>query len=120
MTPPPRIHVPSTCNSVTPQCPIEGTLYGYAPSIPANAFFASFFGLALVCQLYLGVRHKTWTYLIAVGLGCLAECVGYVGRVVMGRNAFDDGAFKVQIVSSSLPSSTHGGVVKYMMRGEVC
>ena len=37
----------------------------------------------------------------------------------MGRNAFDDGAFKVQIVSSSLPSSTDEGVVMYMMWGEV-
>jgi hypothetical protein len=31
------------CTDVTPQCPVEHTIYGYYPSIGANAFFTIFF-----------------------------------------------------------------------------
>jgi hypothetical protein len=64
----------------------------------ANAFFAAFFGLALLIQLFLGIRYKTWTYMIAIVLGCLAECVGYIGRIMMSNNPYDDNGFKIQIV----------------------
>ncbi|KAJ4377706.1 hypothetical protein N0V83_000535 [Neocucurbitaria cava] len=95
---PPRPDVPEWCKSVTTDCPVAGTVYGYAPSLSANTFFASFFGLALLLQLYLGIRYKTWTYMIAVSLGCLAECIGYVGRIMMSNNPYDDLGFKIQIV----------------------
>lgn len=94
----PRPEVPEWCKSVSPECPVEGTLYGYAPNLGANAFFAAFFGLALVLQLYLGIRYKTWTYMIAVGLGCLAETIGYIGRIIMNNNPYDDIGFNIQIV----------------------
>lgn len=95
---PPRPDVPEWCESVSPECPLEGTIYGYAPSLGANAFFAAFFGLALVIQLYFGIRHKTWTYMIAVGSGCLAEAIGYIGRILMNNNPYDMGGFTIQVV----------------------
>ncbi|CAO2647695.1 Nn.00g086170.m01.CDS01 [Neocucurbitaria sp. VM-36] len=95
---PPRPDVPEWCESVTPECPVEGTIYGYTPSLGANAFFAGFFGLALIFQLYFGIRHKTWTYMITVSLGCLAECIGYIGRIMMSNNPYDDIGFNIQIV----------------------
>ncbi|KAF1842546.1 RTA1-domain-containing protein [Cucurbitaria berberidis CBS 394.84] len=85
-------------NVLTCECPVEGTLYGYAPSLAANAFFAGFFGLALILQLYLGIRYKTWTYMIALSLGCVAESAGYAGRIIMHNNPYDDNGFKLQIV----------------------
>jgi hypothetical protein len=45
-------------------CSIEGTLYGYYPSLGANAFFAAFFAVCFVWQLYCGIRYKTWTYMV--------------------------------------------------------
>jgi hypothetical protein len=46
------------------QCTIEGTLYGYSPDLGANAFFAAFFTVCFVWQLYCGIRYKTWTYMV--------------------------------------------------------
>jgi hypothetical protein len=46
------------------QCTIEGTLYGYKPDLGANAFFAAFFAVCFVWQLYCGIRYKTWTYMV--------------------------------------------------------
>lgn len=65
------------------ECTIEGTLYGYYPSLGANIFFAAFFGLCLLVQIVQGIRYKTWTYMIALCLGCIGEAVGYAGRIIM-------------------------------------
>jgi hypothetical protein len=95
---PDRPRVPQWCEAVGPECPVEGTIYGYEPSLPANAFFAGFFGIALIIQLYLGIRYKTWTYMIALMLGCLAECVGYIARILLWNNPYNDMGFNIQIV----------------------
>jgi hypothetical protein len=95
---PPRPTVPRGCEAISPLCPVEGTIYGYTPNLPANAFFAGFFGLAMIVHIIFGIRYKTWTYMIAIGLGCLAECGGYVGRILMHNNPWNDMAFNIQIV----------------------
>ncbi|KAF1837331.1 RTA1-domain-containing protein [Decorospora gaudefroyi] len=53
---------------------------------------------ALLIQLFFGIRYKTWTYMIALVLGCLAECGGYIARVVMHNNPYSSIGFQVQIV----------------------
>ncbi|CAO2658308.1 Nn.00g060310.m01.CDS01 [Neocucurbitaria sp. VM-36] len=95
MTVPPP--APNFCIEVGPDCPVEGTLYGYYPSIGANAFFAAFFGICLIVQLGLGIRYKTWTFMIALTLGCLGELIGYIGRILLWNNPFDELGFQIQI-----------------------
>ncbi|KAF2744742.1 RTA1-domain-containing protein [Sporormia fimetaria CBS 119925] len=86
------------CTEVSyPLCPVEETLYGYYPSIGANGFFAGFFALCLIINLVLGIKYKTWTYLIALGFGCLGETVGYVGRILLWKNPYSDLGFQIQI-----------------------
>jgi hypothetical protein len=55
---------PDYCTSVTPDCPVEATIYGYAPNLGANAFFLAFFALGFILNLGLGIRYKTWTYMV--------------------------------------------------------
>ena len=64
------------CTAVSIYCPVEFTIYGYYPSLGANAFFCAFFALCLGFQFVLGIRYKTWTYLIAMVLGSFAEAIG--------------------------------------------
>lgn len=64
------------CTEVNAQCPVESSIYGYYPSLPVNAFFLAWFAVLLIANLGLGIRYKTWTYLIALGLGCLSEVIG--------------------------------------------
>ncbi|KAL1592265.1 hypothetical protein SLS60_011342 [Paraconiothyrium brasiliense] len=94
----PKIEVPEWCESVRAECPVEGTVYGYFPSLGWNAFFAAAFALAFILQIGLGIRYKTWTYMIGVGLGCLGETIGYIGRILMHNNPYDNGGFTIQIV----------------------
>jgi hypothetical protein len=85
------------CTSVTPECPIEGTLYGYRPSIGWNGFFAGFFGFCAIIHIILGLRYRTWSVMTAMTLGCLGEAIGYVGRIIMWDNPFDQVGFQIQI-----------------------
>jgi hypothetical protein len=95
MTVPPP--APAFCTEVTPDCPVEGTIYGYYPSLGWNAAYAGLFGLALVIHIILGIRYKTWSYCIAMSLGCIGEVVGYIGRVMMWDNPFSEAGFQMQI-----------------------
>ncbi|CZR61397.1 related to phospholipid-translocating ATPase [Phialocephala subalpina] len=99
------------CNSVTPECPVSGTLYGYYPNLGANAFFAAFFGLLLIAQLVIGTWTRTWTFMLAVGLGIFGEMAGYIGRLIMHQNPWSDVGFEMQICCLVLaPSFLAAGI----------
>lgn len=68
--PPPA---PEFCTEVTDICTVERTIYGYYPSLPANAFFVAFFGLAFFLNLVFGIRYKTWTYMVSPTHSCPSE-----------------------------------------------
>ncbi|KAL6242054.1 hypothetical protein RBB50_010966 [Rhinocladiella similis] len=85
------------CYEVTPQCPLKNTIYGYYPSIGANCFFVAFFFMAGALQLYSGIRYKTWTYLLAMFVGCVDQGIGYIGRVMLNNNPFSTVGFQIQI-----------------------
>jgi hypothetical protein len=46
-------------------CTVEGTIYGYAPNLGANAFFAAFFAACFIWQLFCGIKYKTWTFMVS-------------------------------------------------------
>jgi len=95
MTVPPL--APEWCTYVNATCTVEGTLYGYRPNLGANVFFAVIFGLCGLIQLGLGIRYRTWTFMIALTLGCLGEVIGYAGRLIMNNNPYDENGFTTQI-----------------------
>lgn len=86
-----------TCDTVTPICRVQDSIYGYFPSLPANAFFLALFLTLLIAQLYLGIRYKTWTFAFALSCGCFVEAVGYVGRLMLHHNPFSNNGFTMQI-----------------------
>ncbi|KAL1301416.1 hypothetical protein AAFC00_005673 [Neodothiora populina] len=76
------------CTAVSVECPVEATIYGYALTPEADIFFAVILVLCGLVRLVLGVKCKTWTFLVAVIMGCLLEFLGYIGRVMMHDNAW--------------------------------
>ncbi|KAJ5651644.1 RTA-like protein [Penicillium longicatenatum] len=87
-----------TCHHVSLECPVSDTTYGYAPNLGGNIFFTAIFAVLGVAQLGLGVYYRTWTFLIALGIGTFMEMAGYIGRVLMHYNPWNEDAFKLQIV----------------------
>lgn len=99
------------CTSVTPECPVTETLYGYYPSLGANVFFCALFGLLFLSQLIIGTYTRTWTFMLAVGLGTFGEFVGYIGRLIMRQNPWSNPGFEMQICCLVLaPSFLAAGI----------
>ncbi|KAL2126450.1 hypothetical protein VTI74DRAFT_883 [Chaetomium olivicolor] len=88
-----------TCKEVTKYCPVQATTLGYYPNRGLNIFLAIAYGIAAVITIVLGAWKRTWGFSIAVAAGCILECVGYVGRALLGVNPWNDAAFKMQIVA---------------------
>ncbi|GLI80428.1 hypothetical protein PoHVEF18_008783 [Penicillium ochrochloron] len=99
------------CTSVSPLCPVQATTYGYYPNFGGNIFFTVFFGILGVLQIGYGIYFRTWTFMVALGAGAIMEMAGYVGRVLMNSNPWDESAFKLQIVCLVLaPTFVAAGV----------
>ena len=100
-----------TCTHVSPECPISATTYGYRPNAGGNIFFTVFFGILGIFQLGFGIHFRSWTFLVALGIGCFMEVAGYIGRILMWQNPWDESGFKLQIVCLILaPTFVAAGV----------
>lgn len=99
------------CTAVSPECPVAATTYGYYPSFGGNVFFTVFFGVLGLFQIGLGFYFRTWTFMVALCIGTIMEMAGYIGRVLMSDNPWNQGAFKLQIVCLVLaPTFVAAGV----------
>jgi len=69
------------------------------------------FGTLLVAQISIGTYTRTWTYMLAVGLGVFGELAGYIGRLIMHNNPWSNGGFEMQICCLVLaPSFLAAGI----------
>ncbi|CAM1503135.1 Fc.00g079110.m01.CDS01 [Cosmosporella sp. VM-42] len=91
---------PELCTLQT--CDLSLASFLYIPTLPGNAIYAGIFGLLLLGQLYLGVKHKTWGYMVAMILGLLLEIIGYVGRIMLHNSPFDDNFFLIYLVTLTI------------------
>jgi hypothetical protein len=74
-------------------CPLSMANMDYVPSLGGNLVFIAVFGLVLIGLLGIGIRYKTWSYMIAMTGGLLLEIIGYVARVQMHDNPFKSDPF---------------------------
>lgn len=64
------------CLEIGPRCAVEDSIYGYTPNRAVNGLLCVLFGICCLIQLFQAWKYKTWTYSIAMVLGCLSECIG--------------------------------------------
>ncbi|QIW99415.1 hypothetical protein AMS68_004933 [Peltaster fructicola] len=99
------------CTQISPQCPLEATTYGYYPNLAGNTILCVVFGLCLILQVAFSIRGRTWTWMVCLSCGCLFEVLGYIGRLLMHQNPWDDSANRLQIVTLIIgPSFTAAGI----------
>ncbi|TVY85253.1 Sphingoid long-chain base transporter RSB1 [Lachnellula suecica] len=87
---------PNLCTLST--CDLSMANFDYIPTLPGNAIYAAIFGIAIFAQLFLGIKHKTWGYMVAMIFGLLLEVIGYVGRVLLHNNPFENNYFLIYLV----------------------
>ncbi len=109
------------CTKISPECPIEESIYGYYPNLAANVTFAAFFGIFMIANLFLGIRYRSWTFFIAMVGGCMGEAVGYVGRALLSDNPFSEIGFNMQIVCLTLaPAFIAAGIYLTLKHVVIC
>ncbi|KAI9828621.1 MAG: hypothetical protein M1832_001724 [Thelocarpon impressellum] len=86
---------PVECTKET--CDLKESIYGYYPNLGANVFFLVCFAILAIVQLAQGLRWKTWSYTVAMFFGAAGCAIGYGGRVMLNKDAFDPVGFNVQI-----------------------
>jgi len=91
---------PKLCTLET--CDLSMSSFLYLPSVPGNAIYALIFSTYIVAQFYLGIKHKTWGYMIAMVLGLLLEVIGYVARIMLHNSPFDKNNFLMYLVTLTI------------------
>jgi RTA1 like protein len=109
------------CQMISAECSVEDTIYGYYPNLAANAFFAAFFGCFMIINLVLGIRYRSWTFLIAMVGGCMTEMVGYISRVMLNDNPYDNAGFNMQITCLTIaPALIAAGIYLTLKHLVIC
>jgi hypothetical protein len=70
-------------------CDFSLANFNYIPNLAGNALYAAVLALYILINLALGIRHKTWGYMVAMCLGPVGEVIGYVAHILLHNNPFD-------------------------------
>lgn len=99
------------CSSVSQTCPVSATLYGYRPILGVNSFLAALFGTLLIAHIVIGTWKRSWTFMIAISIGCFGELMGYIGRLLLHTNPWSETGLEIEICCLVLaPSFLAAGV----------
>ncbi|KAI9882431.1 MAG: hypothetical protein M1823_005824 [Watsoniomyces obsoletus] len=91
-----------TSNCTLSTCDIKDSVYEYRPSVAANSILLALFGLSLIAHVAQGWIYRQRAYAILIFFGCLAEIIGYVGRLISWNNPFSETGFLTQICCLTL------------------
>ena len=118
----PRSDNPLDCSEVTSACPVEESIYGYRPSLPATYFFVAIFSICLIGNVAFGIRYgkATATYTLAMVLASTAAIIGNAGRIPLHDDPYNTLGFEMQIccltVSPAFNSAAIYLVFKHVVR----
>lgn len=62
-------------------------VYGYLPNKAANYFFLVAFGLSCLAHFFQGGKSRSWTFMIAFGVGAFGEAVGMLYSIYLAMIA---------------------------------
>lgn len=74
-------------------CSLNYATLDYVPSLGANAAFGTIFAILFISQIFMSFFSRTHSYTISMCCGLILEIVGYVFRMLMRDNMFNDGPF---------------------------
>lgn len=75
-----------------------GNYYGYRLDFAAYAAFLALFAASLVAfVLTYAFTRRGLAFGVAYSLGCVAEVLGYAGRVISSKNQWNENGFLIQI-----------------------
>jgi hypothetical protein len=74
----------------------------YIPTLFGNTAYAGIFVLIIIFQIFLGIKYKTWGFLVGMVCGLGLEITGYVGRILLHDNVFENDYFIIYLVGLTI------------------
>lgn len=99
-------------------CPIEESIFSYQPSLAANASFLALFALTGILHTIQGILTHKRAFWIAAVLGCIAEVIGYAGRIISHHDPFSQNGFLIQICCLTLAPAFFSAAI-YFTLGDI-
>lgn len=100
-----------SCTSLTPECPVQSTIYGSLFNLPAMLFFSILYGSLLVAHVSFGLRYRTYTFSAWIVSSAIMEALGHIARAAMHYNPWSMGLLSLQICTLLWgPTLTAAGV----------
>jgi len=98
-------------------CPLDCAYVHFLPTVGGNAAYAAILGLLLIAQVGLGIRYRTWGFMVGMIFGLLLEVLGYVGRALMHQNPFDFNYFLLYLIPLTIgPAFITGSIYLCLSR----
>ena len=90
----------NNCDQVNALCPVEASTYGDYFNLGGCVFLTVFYAIAFIYNTVIGIRGRTWTFSIFLGIGIVLELMGYAARIAMSPigTVWNYGAFVIQLV----------------------
>lgn len=85
----------STAQCTLDLCSLKWASVDYVPNAGANMLFAIIFAFFLLTQIFFWVWRRTHSFSAAVSVGLILEILGYLARVIMKNNMFNQNPFLV-------------------------
>ncbi|ERF68052.1 hypothetical protein EPUS_06442 [Endocarpon pusillum Z07020] len=99
-------------------CPLEESIFSYQPSLAANASFLALFALTGLLHTIQGILSRKRAFWIAAVLGCIAEVIGYAGRIISHYNPFSENGFLIQICCLTIAPAFFSAAI-YFTLGDI-
>jgi hypothetical protein len=74
-------------------CPLACAQVTYVPSLGGNVTYLVIIAFLAIAHLILGIKYKTWGFVVGMTCGLFLEVIGYIGRILLHNNPFDFNAF---------------------------
>ncbi|KAI9826780.1 MAG: hypothetical protein M1819_007251 [Sarea resinae] len=107
-----RIH----CHLST--CAVKLSLYDYRPSIAINLLFIVLFSLTGFIHLSQLMFWPKRFFSCAIGVGCVVEVIGYIGRIMSNHNPFSISNYFIQFIGLTVAPAFFSASI-YVCLGEI-
>ncbi|KAF7198432.1 Efflux pump himE [Pseudocercospora fuligena] len=97
-------------------CDASQSIYGYAPNLAATIIFLILFAVSGLTYIYQGLRSRTYFFSSAMFIGCFAQVLGYIAKLLLHADPFSDIGFKLSVVVLTFAPAFYAAGIYYTLK----
>ncbi|KXT03892.1 hypothetical protein AC579_6236 [Pseudocercospora musae] len=98
-------------------CDASQSIYGYAPNLAATTIFLILFALSALTYIYQGFRSRTYFFSTAMFIGCFAQVLGYIAKLLLHNDrALQRYRFQISVVILTFAPAFYAAGIYYTLK----